>query len=133
MANRLLLSKDGVKISLPGVDVLTAGSSNLQFSSDWAQLKIFMRGSISFGTGTTDVPFGKTFTNRPLGFFTYGDFDFSGRIIQMADLWAIWGEYPGVLGMHVPLVYVLVLNDRIRFHSYSGSRSIRYVIWDFDL
>lgn len=43
MANRVLLSPSGLKISNPGVDVLSATASQLMFNSDWSQLKLLQR------------------------------------------------------------------------------------------
>lgn len=66
MANRVLLDTSGLKISAPGVDVLSALPSALIYSSDWAGIGLLLKG-MSYTNGTTvTVPFGKTFERPPL-------------------------------------------------------------------
>ncbi|QIG76838.1 hypothetical protein EVC30_009 [Rhizobium phage RHph_Y1_11] len=81
MANRLLLDTTGLKISKPGIDVLTAAAGNLQFSSDWKQLRVYGRGSFTvpnpigytpkalggWNSVTFTVSLGKTFSGIPVG------------------------------------------------------------------
>lgn len=45
MANRVLLYTNGLKISRPGVNVLTAGNADLLFNSDLSSMVVGQRGS----------------------------------------------------------------------------------------
>lgn len=81
MANRVLLDvANGLLVSKPGVNVLTAGLSGLSFSSDWSQLSLQVRSSVTLPsnvwsltyTGTSprvytspDIAYGKTFAQIP--------------------------------------------------------------------
>jgi hypothetical protein len=64
-------------VSIPGVDVLTAGYSQLQFTSDFSSLSLFTQGyhSLSWSSGGISadsvafIPFGKTFASPPLVWF----------------------------------------------------------------
>lgn len=42
-----------LKVSKPGVDVLTASNLNLQFSSEYAHLKTLISGTMAVGVGAT--------------------------------------------------------------------------------
>lgn len=80
MVQRVLLNQSGLKVSKPGVNVLTAGPGQLNFSSDWAGMDVYTRGDVSFnwqirGDGKIgDVPMftrmlGKTFPTIPFVLF----------------------------------------------------------------
>lgn len=45
MVNRILLNSSGLRISSPGVDVITAQPANLLFSSDWSALTVAQKGT----------------------------------------------------------------------------------------
>lgn len=47
MVNRVVLDADGLRVSKPGVNVLTAGRRNLMFDSDAAGLEFHSRGTIN--------------------------------------------------------------------------------------
>lgn len=73
MTRRVLLNSSGLKISQPGADVLTAGPAQLQFSSDFSSLSLYMQGDYSLswsvagniGSHVGFIPFGKTFVSPP--------------------------------------------------------------------
>jgi len=77
MVARVLLNSSGLKVSKPGIDVLSAGFSNLQFSSDWSAMTIVQRGvhspawSVSglYGTYNSSIAFVKTFSTVPFVLF----------------------------------------------------------------
>ena len=78
MTGRVLLDNSGLKVSKPGVDVLTTGPGGLQFSSDWSAFGEYMSGSYSVGwtalageKGRHDgfISFGKTFATKPAVWF----------------------------------------------------------------
>ncbi|RDE08440.1 hypothetical protein [Pelagibacterium lacus] len=55
MANRVLLDASGLKVSKPGVDVLTMGAlgKDVAFNSDWlASSRILLTGSVNVPNGT---------------------------------------------------------------------------------
>lgn len=70
MANRLVASPDAFNVSFPGVDVLAATGSALQFDGNWASPARFVTGSLS-GFARQGEPsyqtalFGKTFSAKP--------------------------------------------------------------------
>jgi hypothetical protein len=77
MTNRVLLDSSGLKVSKPGVNVLTASASQLNFNSEWSQVGLYRR-----GTYTIDWPIsasgifinlGKTFTTPPIVIFEIKD------------------------------------------------------------
>lgn len=77
MTRRVLLNSAGLRVSQPGVDVLSAGYNQLQFTSDFSALSLFTQGShsISWSSGGNSadhvafIPFGKTFASPPLVWF----------------------------------------------------------------
>lgn len=77
MVRRVLLNSSGLKVSVPGVDVLSAGYNQLQFTSDFSALSLFTQGyhalSWSSGGNVADsvafIPFGKTFASPPIVWF----------------------------------------------------------------
>lgn len=134
MPNRVVFDLNGMKVSAPGVDVLTAGEANLIFSSQWSQLSILMRGSVTCAPNQTQtVLFGKTFANRPLCFFRYTSNSFYGeagrqRVNTNAD-YADLGTDSYVFAKFI------VSADRFTFWVANNwqTQTIQYVIWDFDL
>lgn len=78
MTGRVLLNGSGLKVSKPGIDVLTASPGGLQFSSDWSAFGQFTSGSYGVGwsvlsgeKGRHDgsISFGKTFPTKPAVWF----------------------------------------------------------------
>lgn len=81
MTRRVLLNSTGLHVSRPGVDVLGAAKVNLLFSSDWSQVGLFERGSVtlSWGGGSSGssagswsqaVNLSETFDGIPMVAFT---------------------------------------------------------------
>lgn len=67
MANRILLDEDGLKISKPGVNVLTAGLAGLQFTSVGTHVPRFTTGTLTRSQGgDATFNFGKTFPAAPI-------------------------------------------------------------------
>lgn len=52
MANRILLNNNALRVSQPGVNVLSATPAQLLFSSDWSAMGIVASGTYSIGTGS---------------------------------------------------------------------------------
>lgn len=70
MANRVVLTLGGLKVSKPGINVLTAADTDLIFSSDFNQGSLFSRGSVTFSSSSIQsVNYGKTFVNMPMILF----------------------------------------------------------------
>lgn len=57
MANRVLMDANGIKISKPGVNVLTAGQDGLMFDSGTKMLQVIDAGTRSGSTTVFDVSF----------------------------------------------------------------------------
>lgn len=73
MVNRIRIEPGIFRLSKPGIDVMTAGQTQLMFDGDWPGSGKFIKGSISgsrSGTGNSNhtVAFGKTFSNVPTVF-----------------------------------------------------------------
>lgn len=75
MVNRILLNSSGLKISNPGVDVITAQPASLLFSSDWSALTVAQQGtyilnSWSGGANSAEhtgfIPFNRTYPSPPM-------------------------------------------------------------------
>lgn len=72
MVARVVVNQNGMKVSKPGLDVLTAGAANLQFSSDWSAMGVIQSGVHTInswgGNSATDIrtiAFNKTFASPP--------------------------------------------------------------------
>lgn len=68
MTNRILLNTSGLKISKPGVDVLTTNNANLYFDSNGNSYPILIKSSVALSTSyntTVTLYYGKTFTSVP--------------------------------------------------------------------
>lgn len=74
MTNRVVMSAaDGVKVSKPGVNVLTASDEDLVFNSAWSAFAIHSTGSQSVswptsisGSYSQNIPYGETFPSPPI-------------------------------------------------------------------
>jgi hypothetical protein len=69
MTNRVLLNASGLKVSKPGVNVLTAPTSGLQFSSDWSALGFYRSAEIDCNWNRPEYlnfSLGKTFSTPPM-------------------------------------------------------------------
>ena len=76
MTNRVLMNSGVLKVSKPGVNVITAGPQDLAFSSDFSMFGFYRQGTLSYnwsggnlGEYSNNVPLGKTFATPPLVFF----------------------------------------------------------------
>lgn len=74
MANRVVMDADGIKISKPGENVLTAPNDRLNFTSDWSAFSILLTGTqnISWPTSSVtgsvsyNIPYGVTLPTPPV-------------------------------------------------------------------
>lgn len=82
MVDRILLDSSGLKVSQPGVPVLSAGFSQLQFSSDFSAIGLFSTNVFALnwsffgansGTFSTTINYGKSYATPPLIWF-YADY-----------------------------------------------------------
>lgn len=127
MANRVLLQPTGMKVSRPGVDVLTAGDADLLFSSDASQTPVHMKGTVTFSSSSIQsVNYGKTFSNMPMIMFlvpvgTYNQAVYINDFIiasspSNAAAWVRVGS-----------------SDFSYYGPSAGGTVFRYIIWDLDL
>ena len=151
MVNRVLLDQNGLFVSKPGVDVLSAQPKDLQFSSDYGTLNVLKRGVLNLpatpegypvpgnGAQQVTVNFGKTFSARPPVFFAV-----RRTVISNPKQW-----YQHI-GSHIEFIYdgpnripwygANVFNSRFVFQTNYNSDSflngpweVFYIIWDYDL
>lgn len=79
MANRILLDENGLKISKPGVNVLTAGLAGLQFTSVGTHVPRFTTGTLTRAQGgDATFNFGKTFPSAPIVTWYASNLGFGG-------------------------------------------------------
>lgn len=129
MANRILLDKSGLRVSKPGVNVLTAEQRDLIFDSSWSQITPYMKGTVPLSTGSSGVTvlFGKTFTNRPLCILRPTSTNY-----QYINDWFLLGGDGG--GNWMMTQRARLLSDRLIIYRHAGGEpSVNYIIWDFDL
>lgn len=131
MVNRLVLDINGMRVSKPGINVLTAtGDDNFLFHSDWPSAGIHMKGTTSInGVGTVSINYGKTYTKSPLVICSFswgaagGNFVFPGPT-----------EPPSISEAISPHFAVRsTLTQAIFFSNKSGNHTIRYTVWDLEI
>lgn len=77
MVRRVSLDTEGLKLSKPGWDVVTAPKAQLQFSSDFSSLSVFTQGGFGLPWSTAGfigwcsyfIPFSKTLASPPIVLF----------------------------------------------------------------
>jgi hypothetical protein len=145
MTNRVVLDENGLRISKPGVNVLKAGTSGLQFSSDWSALAFYRRGEIDCNwnePGYRNFALGKTFPKPPMVQFH--------RVISASEVelmsamnsffWAYEDNYQDLNGNTVynnHYVSTIVTTTQIRILSSRQGNNptfrLRYTIFDYGL
>lgn len=126
MTNRVLLDVNGLKVSQPGVDVLTAPNWGLHFSSDWSAVSELITGEVYLPpNAATNVWFGKSFTNGLPLVSIYRRFPsswISGWTVAYLDQNApTWGS-----------LYAL-FPDRLYLAAPAEECSVKYYIWNFSV
>lgn len=127
MANRVKLSTDGLLISKPGVDVLTAtADSDFLFNSNFPVTRLFMQGTGTMSGSTLTINFGVTLPRKPfvsclLQRYTAAN---SGLGIE------VW-MYPAGQGSSAsPICQVNVYYDKIIItNAYGQNWPVRYSVW----
>ncbi|EKF17056.1 hypothetical protein NA2_19838 [Nitratireductor pacificus pht-3B] len=134
-----------MRVSKPGVDVLTAAERDLTFNSQWSMLSLLQKGSFfshrpdgyleSFRTVT--VYFNRSYARRPMVFLS---------VIRHGTTFH-WQHIGSCLNWFVsPTRYTYmcnVFNDRFAFTNFrypnlNGGEhlydyTVRYLIWDYDV
>jgi hypothetical protein len=105
------------------MDVLTAANVNLNFSSDWSAITLLASGK-AYVTGTTVIPFGKTFSRVPQVIVPYNfqtaELGYNWSYLQFNDL---------TLGLNG---VARVFNDRLELYANTwGPVYMGYFIWDY--
>lgn len=126
MANRVLLDPNGMKVSRPGVDVLTAGDADLLFSSDFSQTPVHMKGIVTFSSSSIrTLNFGRTFLNMPMVTFLVSYSSFYGLYIND------WVESGSLSSANA---YVRVRNSSFTYYAPNRDGLVmRYIVWDLNL
>lgn len=151
LANRVLIHPDGMKISKPGVDVLSASNAQLLFSSDWTHPSLWLRGTIiaSYGV-TTTVYFGKSFSRPPFVFGTAQNASGGHFFSNSTDLAYLQWDHPMFLNRpyetdpSIPYIEApgslpfLFYNDRFTINGtvlqfFRWPRTIKYSVLDYAL
>jgi len=132
MANRVLLNSSGLKVSAPGFNVLTTEDEHLIFSSDTHQANVYMKGVLSVGSGTHFIPYGKTYSRKPLACFGYAS-------VGGTEYKQFWGDYSvmGYIGgsTYSVIAWVRVDSTGITFWLRPGggrTADLHYAVWDLD-
>lgn len=122
MSNRVLLNTSGLKVSRPGVNVLTAGNADLNFNSDWSGVNLLISGQVRVENGGTQIIyFGKTFDQPPVC-----------RIPYLQDGFGWWFYLTfGAANLNLASVAQIYTN-RLEFRNTSGSGYwAGYFIWNY--
>lgn len=134
MVNRVLLNANGMKVSAPGNNVLTAPEAQLLFNSQWSALDVLMRGSFSPGDDTTTtINYGKTFPSRPPTYFIVG----RRRNLDGGGFGWRWSHHIGTFvraDTDGVLYFCNVFDNRFVFENDDNDVDVvKYVVWDFNL
>ncbi|MER8983983.1 hypothetical protein [Mesorhizobium sp. M0843] len=120
MANRIMITADEVTISKPGVDVTTATGSDLLFDSRWGNGKVWSKGEVILagGSGWKSIPYGRTFTTRPMIVFKW-----NGSVFMSSC--SYWGA----------TLYLVIncFNNEFRYIRQENPRELQYWILDWNL
>lgn len=135
MVDRVILDTQGLRVSIPGVDVKTAAASGLIFDSKWSNLKLWMRSRITASGGgvLNRVPFGKTFANPPLVFFyvVSGDTYLPTGLV-FTNNFVVTGQVGSSL---IYVAYITTdssgLNIRVGNPGSGPNKVISYSVWDW--
>lgn len=128
MTNRILLDSGGLKISVPGVDVLSAGQRYLAFSPNYKMPRIYQSGSVSLNINsayagqTGAISFGKTFDTPPTVFYYLVRAD---GFCASGQAWEVYSQSI----MPMPLFIANVTRSDVSFtlRSYAKTSSINTV------
>lgn len=145
MPNRVLLNAAGLKVSKPGIDVLTATDAQLVFNSNYSMVVPLIRGRFLIeardGEGTPantrTIGFGRTFSTVPLCLF-YVDREFNaGHLTGNQHIGAhrrayavdntVWSYRAHVYHDH------FVFTNNILGPGNTFDLSVDYFVWNFDL
>ncbi|WP_274426738.1 hypothetical protein [Chelativorans sp. YIM 93263] len=143
MVDRVLLDAQGLRVSMPGVNVRTATDAQVTFDSAYSMIVPVLKGNFLSeprpGTGQPPEPitvnFGRTFSKVPLCCF-YVDLEKNTEVRGNQHI----GSHRRSFNINGTLwsYYGRVLNDRLVFtNNIVGPESwelrVRYFIWNFDL
>ncbi|QPC87425.1 hypothetical protein GA830_12230 [Mesorhizobium sp. NBSH29] len=119
MTNRIIMNSSGVKLSRPGIDVLSASDINLLFNSNYMSIGLFQAGTLSTTTGFTSYWFGLTLPILPL----------VSMLVEVAA--GVWQHSSRAVGSSDKqgLVQYRVYNDRMEVKALSAGYACRYSVW----
>lgn len=133
MANRVVLDvANGLKVSKPGFNVLTASGLNIQFDSAWPQTKFWSRNQVYLPQktdGPHTISFGKTFARRPMVFAIMDD----RQVLNVGLKQWLVTTIPGFGIRRTPHGALVVNNNHMLVWSPYAALTMKYVIWDLDL
>lgn len=134
MANRILLNQSGLKVSKPGINVLSASDINLNFSSDWGIMATLISGAITLAADAEqDVFYGKTFTVMPMvsaGFRRSGRNRLDGQGLGQLE----FGWLEPVSPPTAQFIHITPRNNRVSFRNLTDWTYIFYYnVWSYNL
>lgn len=138
MANRVVIDPGIMKISKPGVNVLTAVDDDLLFNADWAGFRVLTRGSFTLPAGpqTDSAFYGKTFDTIPLLYIrlTSGSYSVSLAALRGNYYLADPGSYMAPTAPWSLLEIEPTDEDfTITIDGSASTTTVNYVVWDFDI
>lgn len=138
MTERVLLNTHGLRVSKPGISVLSASPADLLFDSDWAQLGQYSHQELdcnwTSGPTVREFPWGKAFPTPPIVFAWYLRSD--GLVIPLPP-GGNFGITAGVSGGNYREVFAESTPTVLRIKGgWSGAPPairIRYTVMDYNL
>lgn len=130
MANRVLLDENGLKISRPGIDVLTASPANLLFRSDatnvprWDQGSLAGSASVHWDNGAIYY-YGRTFATIPIVTWSR---QYQGEVINGTGTCINQG---GLAGFTNSAWIVKPERNRLFFNS-PNNTTLYFKVWDYE-
>ncbi|MBN8242930.1 hypothetical protein JF546_07910 [Nitratireductor aquimarinus] len=146
MVNRVVLDKDGMRVSRAGVDVLNAAEIDLTFNSRWPTIKALQTGDLVipapsspyFLPEVSEVTFSRVFDTRPIVFFNVRGSSWGPAWRQHIGETQAWLANPSRYQYRIT-----VQHDRFIFTNFAVARSdggrdvqpysLKYFVWDHNV
>lgn len=124
MANRILLDENGLTVSYPGHNVLTAAPARLMFRSDATHLPRFDTYSLQGRNGRTERrDFGRTFSSPPLVTWYLTSVEFGGT--------GPYSFYEDNMGWMILRRQILIYRDHLTLTD-NLAGTLHFKVWDYE-